>query len=385
MPLAVMCGGCRHTFGARDDLAGKRVRCPSCGATVAIPAGALGPSGPQELQGAEESRQTAARERPRKRRHKRHKSDQAAKPAEPLLTLAGVELTAVKLLFVVPFVLAIAVGAFFLVMWLGSPSAPDVMVVDIYMAVNGVRYTDVGERVLQSATLPYTIPGHRKLVVTRENPEGAFLLIRVRIPNELLGRHLPQTAGSYNLTQGYIKLRGPDAQSEALEALFVTERDAIGMHLDMGFSPPMQERGPPVVLHDYLGPGKDQWSGWTHEGDVTNEGNVIRFTGKRGMKVTTRISAERPDGKEGRNVLEGLTGAKIGKGIEAAGLVAGPDAYVRVSWDEGSRAALVAAEMERPNDLSRSWELICLFPRPKGSGKELTLLMFNKEQVIKLP
>ncbi len=391
MPFAVTCGGCRKTFQAKDDLAGKRVKCPSCGATVAIPALAAAggrsagpvsqapPSSPPLTSGGDGSDGSSVTERPRKRKRKHARSD---RPAEPLFSLGGVDFTAMKLVFVLPFVLALGAGAFFLFRWLGRESGPNVRIVDVYMAVNSVSYTGVGEMALQSQSLPYTIPGHRKLVVTRESPEGGFLLMKVRIKDDVLARYLPATAGSYMMTRGYIKLRGG---SETVEPLFVTDMDKIGGYLDMGFNPPLPREGAKgVELRECLGPGEGEWKDWAHEGNARDAGGGIQFDGKRGMKVTVKMTEDRPGG-EGRNVLEGLTGAKIGKGIEAGGLVAAPAAYVRAQWDRESNGWLVAQEIERPNELARTWELTCIFPRPKGSGKELTLIVFQEEKAIQLP
>src|SRR5262245_23104798 len=35
--MRVVCPGCQKAFNARDDLAGRRVKCPSCGGPIAIP------------------------------------------------------------------------------------------------------------------------------------------------------------------------------------------------------------------------------------------------------------------------------------------------------------------------------------------------------------
>src|SRR5215467_3537279 len=37
MPIRVICGSCHAAFRARDDAAGKRGRCPKCGASVEVP------------------------------------------------------------------------------------------------------------------------------------------------------------------------------------------------------------------------------------------------------------------------------------------------------------------------------------------------------------
>src|SRR5262249_50751794 len=112
----------------------------------------------------------------------------------------------------------------------------------------------------------------------------------------------------------------------------------------------------------------------------------LRFEGKHGMKVTTQMGDHRLDGEKDPNILKDLTGgtADLGKGLDATPLVGGPSGYVKVTWDPASTGFLVAREVERPNEISLSWEVTCIFKRPK-SGKDATLEVLGKAYQLKLP
>ncbi len=38
MPISVVCSGCDKKLTVKDDLAGRRIKCPACGEAVAVPA-----------------------------------------------------------------------------------------------------------------------------------------------------------------------------------------------------------------------------------------------------------------------------------------------------------------------------------------------------------
>ena len=46
MPIAVQCGSCQKQFQARDELAGKTVKCPGCQTPLVIPGGQAAPQQP---------------------------------------------------------------------------------------------------------------------------------------------------------------------------------------------------------------------------------------------------------------------------------------------------------------------------------------------------
>src|SRR5262249_24084228 len=125
--------------------------------------------------------------RPGRGQRKRRRSKKA-KRGGPLFIAMGIEFTRTVLLaaIVCLVMFGVAIWALFALTPLGGwlSSAPDVQVVDVYTAVNALRYTDVGERMLQSKTVAFTIPGHRKLLVTRESPEGGYLLVKLKVSHQ---------------------------------------------------------------------------------------------------------------------------------------------------------------------------------------------------------
>src|SRR4051794_26868190 len=128
MPLAASCPTCQKKLSLAEELAGRSVRCPGCRTVFAAPA----PAAVETEEPPDEG--------PRKKK-KKGKGARAASHGGGargsrvmLLALAGVGGVAVfsLLLFLVPW------GTLF-------ASRPDVEFVDVYTAVNGLRYHDVGE------------------------------------------------------------------------------------------------------------------------------------------------------------------------------------------------------------------------------------------------
>ena len=381
MPVSTACAACNRVIKAKDELAGARVKCPGCGATVTLPSKVQtgsAPAAPADEPAAASDEQTERRRRKKRRGSK-------SRSADPVFSMMGIEFTSRALMVVGGLVALMAVGVvlLFVLTPLGSvfSSAPEVRVVDVYTAVNGMRYTDVGERVLQNKTAIYTIPGHRRLLVIKDSPEGGYLQIKVRIPHKQSDAYFAGSRGAVTLIGPVIQLK---CGSEAYEPVYVTDRSDPEVGFHMGFTPPKQAGA--GSLQDYLGPGKKADNSWTHDGELKEDGEVARFEGKRGMKVTTQISSHRLDGDKDPNVLKDLSGgtADLGKGLDASKLVSGPSAYVKVTWDPTCTGFLVAREVERPNDISLSWEVTCVFQKPK-SGKDATLTVLGKEYQLKLP
>jgi hypothetical protein len=393
MVLLVSCPSCRRDLKLKEEMAGKRVKCPGCGGVVAVPLREeqlpqARPDGEEDLPQAQpepedEHPEAPVEEERRRKRPKRRKSKDR-RAAEPIFTAMGIDFTLVKLLLVAGLMLVGAVGIVLVVIF--SPlasffsSAPDVQTVDLYTAVNGFRDTGVGERVLQSRTVPYTIPGRKKVIVTRPNPDGAFLKVTVRIPNKEIAEYFANVRGPISLmtlTGEHIQLQAGAEKTNAKYVLDANKNGERGYHF--GYTPPEQEGRTPN-LREHLGPGN---TNWTHEGTVNDAGETIVFAGQRGMNVKTQISDQRLDGSEDRSVLGDLTGAKIDKGF-GGGLVSGPVSYVLVTWDKGSNGWMLSDDIEQPNDISLSWQIVCFFPRPKDGSKDLTLMVLGKPRSLKL-
>jgi hypothetical protein len=391
MSQLLTCSTCQKRLTLRDDLAGKRVKCPGCGTVLAVP-------GDDVVVTAAVADEPSAEPggKPREKRRKRGgrgSGGGSRAPARPLFVFAGISFTP---LITAVFVggIAFLVGGIILLLtltpvgsWLSS--GPKVQVVDVYTAVNGLRYRDVGERALQSSTLALTIPGPRKILITRPNPAGDYLRIELNIPFTDVDAYFPGVTQRRWLRHGMVKLEGG---GESLTPVFVQpENDGSrGFHLD--YAAPNQGGGGDRLglgregkqreysLDDYLGPKPEDW---THEGELKKGPNGLEFQGKGGMNVFIGLGADRLDGQENIGPLEGATGKKITP--DRPDLVGEPEGFVHVRWDKRSDGYIVAEELEEPNQIGRKWSLTCIVPRPKNGAKELTLMVLNKPQKIKLP
>jgi hypothetical protein len=384
MPILVICRSCERKMQVKEDCAGKRVRCPQCQSPLDVPLEEPLPAA-QMLDQPDEPAESSAPPR-RKKARKRRKERAGATEARVLFSLGSLDFTPVSTFVFGGATLALVVGIILLftltpvASWFSSD--PEVKVVDVYTAVNGLRYTDIGERVLNRATVAYTIPGNRKLMVTRENPEGRFLLVTFKIKYSEVQKAFPGPNISVFVKETDVEL---EADGEKIQPLFVTDQwrePKEGYRL--GFNPPREEpreegdwRGPTPKreLRDYLGPGLGPYN-WTHEGTLTDDGNIIRFEGKGGMVVTTELNA-RDSGSRER--------ARPEKKRPGEFIVDSPDSFINVSCNKGSFAWLVNREIEQPNEIARKWEISCLFPRPKGAGKEYRLRILGTYQTVKLP
>lgn len=258
-------------------------------------------------------------------------------------------------------------------------SRPDSRAVDIFTAINGMGYTKVGERFLQSKTTSMKIPGPSQIVVIRDNPAGQYLVMKVRISNAELDDHYKGVTSVILSTSQVLLQSG----GETLEPLLIqADCDPDGPQLS--YSPPAESTGG-KSLADYIGPGKEKHNSWTHEGSMTRSGGNLVFKGKGGMEVRVETGAERQDGKKGGNILGDVIGGDAGKGLDESGLVAAPSGYIRVTCNSGCGISMAGYDVERPIDLRLGWDVYCIFPRPKSGEKEATLLVLGKSRKIKLP
>jgi len=366
MPISLQCS-CGRQMQVKEEFAGKRIKCPHCQAVLLVAA-----QEPPPADEAEPEEQPAERGRRKKRRRK----SGAFRSAGPLFTLFGIDFNRTMVVVFGSCLLVTIVGLVLLFTLTDAASyfssKPDVKVVDVYTAINGIRYTEVGERLLNRNTVAYTIPGHRKIMVTRGNPEGRFLLIKFKIKHADVQKHFQGASVAVFLRSDHVEL---EADGEKINPLFVVDRwREPSEGYKIGYTPPRQE-GSSAKLTDYIGPGLN---GWTHEGTVHEDGATFRFEGKRGMVVTTDLAATDAGG----------SGSRAGRSKDKRPgefIVDSPDSFINVTCDNASTVWLVAGELEQPNELGRKWEISCLFPRPKGAGKELTLRVLGIPQTAKIP
>jgi hypothetical protein len=221
----------------------------------------------------------------------------------------------------------------------------DVQVVDVYTAINGLRVPTIGQMHNLST---FSIPGRMKILVTRPNPQGQYLIVHLKLPYQDVEDYYHFAKGRYILDGRMIHFEVDGEQYNSM--LVQTEEDHTKGYFDLDYSP---KGNNPRPLTDYIGPKSNDW---THEGERHQEDGGFVFNGASGMKVT------------------------VGRG---SGGRQGGD--LRVSWNEGCDGWVVDDSLEQPNELNLNWELTLLFQKPKTAGKEVTLKVLNKTKKLKLP
>jgi predicted Zn finger-like uncharacterized protein len=355
--MLIHCPTCHKAFTVQDDLAGRKIKCTGCSTILQIPAAPV-----------VASPSSSRIDGPEKRVKKKKKSTKTKAPSKRLLyAVIGGGLT----LF-----LAVVVLAVMYIPW-GSFSGKDLEIVDAYTAVNALSYHDVGERALQSKLTALAIPGRKKIIVTRANPEGGYIMMKLKIPYKDVDAYFP---GSYAASRPFLipSTIQLEAGGEKVQPMFAHEDNAAANGFQLDYAPRSENARP---LPEYLGPSKQ--FNWTHDGELTQGEDGMIFKGKRGMLARIRVGGERQDGNEGGNPFNTLTGRKIFK--DQDGLVSGPGGYIHVSWNQDSGGWIIGDELEQPNEIGRYWHVTAFFPRPKARGVEATLTVLKVPRKLQLP
>src|SRR5438876_7203 len=204
MPIAFQCG-CGKQLRVRDDLAGKKARCPSCGTVLAVPSpreestritrkrpeddvGRAASRRPERTAGdAEDSNETSplalgdtshsGDDEPRRRFKKKKKQSASSVLFLPLITLFGINLTLLKLIIAAVVLCVGGLGAF---LYMAAPQAK-VKVVDVYdIEEDLTEFTD--GPIFMDVLVHFVHHKHPpKSLVIRENSEGTFLLIKFKL------------------------------------------------------------------------------------------------------------------------------------------------------------------------------------------------------------
>jgi hypothetical protein len=99
MTISFSCPSCEHRLKVRDELAGRKVKCPSCGGGVAVPADAEDEeAAAATARPSREAREADEDERPRKKKKKKKTSNKGLVIG---LVVGGVALVAVTVLVIV--------------------------------------------------------------------------------------------------------------------------------------------------------------------------------------------------------------------------------------------------------------------------------------------
>jgi hypothetical protein len=397
MSILLKCG-CGKQLQVRDELAGKKARCPGCGTIMAVPS-----ASPQKVSVAEGKRRSPDSTRRRQeeideesvritrrrpgadtkptasgqdtddsvdssapdrdesdeRRRRRKKKKKRSILFMPLVTLFGINLTPLKLIIVAVVFCMAGVGGF---LYLSAPDAT-VKVVDVHN-VN----EDLGE---------FTIGGfdfglltawiHRQqptAFVVRENPDGAFLMINFKISEralkKLMGPNVDYT--NFVMKKKDVVLEG---DGDPVYPLFLFEHEVnakqfvvkkkslLGGDDDEGKPEPIEAGDIFVAKTKNVQPSEE--SPWNHEGflkvDPTGKST---FRGMRGMQVT----------------------------FDHGPL---PSKEIKITWNEGSFFRFGVKEEPVASEIwLYDWRITCLFPRP-ASTKNLKLTFLGKQLKMNYP
>lgn len=389
MPLVISCPSCSQKLSFKDEHAGKKSKCPGCGTILSIPLAKAVPisraipvsASPMTPALIEEEKPSFDPSPAVAVKKKKKSKARGSSKAKVHFTMMGVRMTTPLLLLfsglLVGFLSILTLVIVFVPFGAIFSSKPDVEFVDVYTAINGMRYHDIGERVMQSKSTAYCVPGWRKILVTRPSPEGEFLLVNVKVPYKDVEAAFPGARGPATMTRGLIQI---EANGERTDCIFIQpENDHTRGFFQLDYSPPKQE-GSTAKLTDYLGPKERDW---THEGEKIDIGEGFEYKGSRGMKVLIQVGAQRQDGPGGGNLVNDLTGKKIFRDQDY--LVPAPEGYIHVTWNQGSQGWICAWELEQPNEIGLNWHMTCIFPKPKNMDKQTKLIVFGKEKKLRLP
>jgi LSD1 subclass zinc finger protein len=402
MPRVVSCSACRQSLTLPDQVAGgQQVRCPACKFTMVVPGAPSSKpgSGVAESTIAVKSVKTDAMAKPVGMPKPASRpsnppvqlavmaappptkaSKPASTPSKPEVVDDEAPVTPVKkkkkkkkeadnkrvlyfgiggmLLFVVCLITALVV---FIPWGKMFSSTPEAQIVDAFTAINSMGYNNAALRVLNSDTAALCIPGPRQVVVTRPNPQGKYLLLRLKVPYSDIDRHFQGVRQRISLTQGHIQI---EANGVTKDAMFIQDDLAETGNFQMSYQPPMQDAK--VDLRDYLGPNKANKSGaraWSSEGSLKEYASDMTFETNGGLQVRISSGSQRQDGGGG-NIFEHFTGKKILGNKEA---FTGPvEGFIFVDWNLGSAGFVVHSELEQPNEIGLNWNVNALVELPEG-------------------
>ncbi len=401
MPIDIHCGCGKH-LRVRDELAGKRARCPACSTILAVPSPitrkpailegkllsgggeedfedrpvarrnrAASPEVEDEYEGIRERQQARPPieedaddssdpdDEPRRRRKKKKKRSPSVL-FMPLVTLFGIDLTLFKLMILG--VVTIVAG-FFSFLYFTAPDVK-VRVVDVYDLDEGLgafmrdptQFEDVVMNILFHKEIP-------RRFVLRDSSEGAFLVVQFKISERTLKKLVGEKYENTLLTKKDVVLQG---DGDPVYPLYLYQADTNvrkleikpkkrkGKEPDQGEPNDPEPDGPPIEPHKKLvAPNED--NPWTHEGvlQIDPKGKST-FKGVRGMIVT----------------------------FEHGSL---PAKKINVTWDGKSEFWYGIKKEEVPPDLFLyAWRVTCLFPKP-ASTKNLKLTFLGKPLKMDYP
>jgi len=390
MAIAFRCE-CGKQLQVRDELAGKKARCPGCGTVLAVPSPREESTRITRQQPQAEAAPASARRRvnrptvdddeaeetspvglgetrdsrdvePRRRFKKKKKRSAASVLFVPLLTLFGIDFTLLKLIIAAAVLSVGGLGALFYF------SAPDtkVKVVDVYDLEEDLNEFTQGP-IFMDVLLAHFFHQHPpKSLVVRENSDGTFLMVRFKLSERDIRKLVGEKYENFVMKKKDVVLQAGD---ETLNPLFlfqpdvrtpsVTVKNKDPLHPEKEDEQPApQEKAaePPPLIEarkKLVAPGEGNT--WTHEGVLQIDPAAKSvFKGIRGMIVT----------------------------FDHGPL---PSKEIKITWNQGSDFYYGAREEPVPGELwLYDWRIVCLFPRT-ASTKAMKLTVIGKPLKMNYP
>lgn len=323
---------CGQRLRVRENLLGKRVQCPACGRILRAP-------DEEDVPTECEEPRVVTPGRRRKRRRRRQRED-GAFPLAGLFTWLEENLKLLMFLAVV----AAAIGG--LIYFLAPGPAYQILevrAVDGYLAVDGVRpkrkgFSTTGPAEQGKGDLK--LGGNGKVVAIRDNPEGQFLLIRLRIRGQFLESKGRVQQGTVSVNEQDLQLSGTNPVHPLLLTTSFPEKAEVDI---------WQARNAQLIL-----PPDEQAS------------HGIYPPGQRTSNVKPRVD------KEGLvEAAEGQAEYKGPAGMQVQNLYAG--SLLTVTCDPQSVIWVAEPQVLGMVDLFNNLEVTCLFPRPQDGGITLQI------------
>jgi hypothetical protein len=370
MPIELTCSGCKKHLRVRDEVAGKRIRCPVCGAVVAVPSPimekpvvvrvkrpspSLAPLEEERVPSEEEGESPPSEEAPAKRRKKRRKRSRSFLFV-PLINLFGIDLTPLKLMITAVVLLAAGFGIY---RYFTAADAK-VRVVDVYNMEDDLGEFTRGATTRDLISLLFHTENASAFVV-RENRDGAFLQVSFKLSERTLKKLVGDNYTNFVMKKKDVVLQG---DGDPIYPLFMFEA-AKDKNLTVKTKSLLpggddEEGGkiafkePAVEAHQKEVASSEE-NPWTHPGTLqVNPSGSSEFRGVRGMVVT-------------------YTHGPL------------PCKEVAITWNKGSELWFGVKTQGTPGEIFLSdWRISCLFPRPT-STKNLRLTVLGQPMTMNYP
>jgi hypothetical protein len=363
MPIELTCSGCKKHLRVRDEVAGKRIRCPACAAVVSVPSPITEkapvvrvkrPLPIPEIEEMEAEESSPLEEAPVRRRKRKKRSRSFL--FVPLLDLFGINLTPLKLMILAAVLLTAGFGIY---RYFTAADA-NVRIVDVYNIDDDLSEFTRGVTQGDIISMLFRTENASALVV-RENSDGDFLLVSFKLSERTLKKLVGDNYTNHIMKRKDIVLQGDGEPTYPLyvfesvkDKQYTVKTKSLlpGGDDENGGKGALKE--PPVEAHQ-KDVAANKENPWTHPGTLqVNPTGSSEFRGTRGMVVTY-----------------------------AHGPL--PCKEVTITWNRGSELWFGVKSQTTPGEIFLSgWTITCLFPRP-ASSKNLKLTVLGQNMTMNYP